>query len=59
MRAVDNNKASTVLNLFLSAVEEHGCPSRCRGDRGGENIAVATYMTLVRGTNRGSYMWGS
>lgn len=59
MQAVDNNRASTVLQLFLEATRLHGCPSRCRGDRGGENLAVAMYMTLVRGMARGSFMWGS
>lgn len=59
MCAVENNRATTVLKLFLQAVDDYGCPSRCRGDRGGENIAVAMYMTLVRGPNRASYMWGS
>ncbi|KAG9094715.1 hypothetical protein FS749_011971 [Ceratobasidium sp. UAMH 11750] len=59
MKAVGNNKASTVLETFLDAVDRYGLPSRCRGDQGGENIAVAMFMTLMRGTNRASYMWGS
>ncbi|KAG8707471.1 hypothetical protein FRC09_001809 [Ceratobasidium sp. 395] len=59
MLVSDNNRATTVLRVFLEATKQYGCPSRCRGDRGGENLAVATYMTLVRGINRGSYMWGS
>ncbi|KAG8712861.1 hypothetical protein FRC08_014000 [Ceratobasidium sp. 394] len=58
MQASDNNRATTVLGVFLEATNEYGCPSRCCGDRGGENLAVATYMTLVRGANRGSYLWG-
>ncbi|KIO32319.1 hypothetical protein M407DRAFT_66731, partial [Tulasnella calospora MUT 4182] len=29
-----------------------------RGDRGGENVKVAVYMTMRRGTDRGSYLWG-
>ncbi|KAG8715027.1 hypothetical protein FRC09_016995 [Ceratobasidium sp. 395] len=59
MRASDNNRSATVLQLFLDSTQMHGTPSRCRGDRGGENLGVATYMTLVRGENRASYMWGS
>ncbi|KAG8724435.1 hypothetical protein FRC09_018723 [Ceratobasidium sp. 395] len=59
MKAVDNNRASTVLEIFIQAANDYGLPSRCRGDRGGENIGVAMYMTLLRGTNRASYMWGS
>ncbi|KAG8781599.1 hypothetical protein FRC12_021723 [Ceratobasidium sp. 428] len=59
IRVSNNNRATTVLNLFIDAVRQYECPSRCRGDRGGENIAVAMYMTIVRGPNRASYMWGS
>ncbi|KAB5587633.1 hypothetical protein CTheo_8928 [Ceratobasidium theobromae] len=59
IQAGDNNRASAVLGFFLQAVQRFGCPSRCRGDRGGENIGVAMYMILARGANRGSYLWGS
>ena len=59
MRVHIDNKASTVLELFLEAVEKHGCPGRLRGDRGGENILVATWMIFHRGANRASFMWGS
>ena len=59
LRASTNNYASTVLDLFLDAQAEYGIPSRMRGDRGGENIEVATYMVAVQGPNRGSFMWGS
>lgn len=54
-----NNRASTVLNLFREAEQDFGTPSRMRGDRGGENIDVATYMVMKRGPNRGSFLWGS
>lgn len=57
--ASTDNLASTVFNVFLNAQAEYGMPSRMRGDRGGENIDVATYMVAVRGPNRGSFMWGS
>lgn len=59
MRVRTNNRAETVLELFLQAVDEFGCPSRARGDRGGENIEVAVWMIVHRGRNRGSYLWGS
>lgn len=59
LRASTNNRAVTVLDLFLEAQEEYGMPSRMRGDRGGENIDVATYMVMRNGPNRGSFMWGS
>jgi hypothetical protein len=54
----DNNRADTVLQLFLRGVEENGLPSRCRGDHGGENMAVANYMEENRGPGHNSYIWG-
>jgi hypothetical protein len=59
IKACNNNRASTVLDLFLKAVAAHGAPSRGRGDRGGENIKVAEWMIRNRGLNRGSFLWGS
>jgi hypothetical protein len=59
MRASSNNRASTVLEVFLEAVEIYGFPSRMRGDRGGENIELATFMIMRNGPNRASFMWGS
>lgn len=58
LRANTNNYASTVLELFLSAVEIYGHPSRVRGDRGGENVLVSAYMIMKHGPNRGSFLWG-
>ena len=48
-----------MLNIFLEAVERWGSPDRVRGDRGGENVYVSTYMILKRGLNRGSFLWGT
>ncbi|OBZ70899.1 hypothetical protein A0H81_09541, partial [Grifola frondosa] len=59
LRASVNNSASTVLDVFIEAVEHYGVPSRVRGDRGGENVAVSVWMILRRGPNRASFMWGS
>jgi hypothetical protein len=59
LQASTNNRASTVLDMFLDAVLAYGFPSRVRGDRGGENRDVAIFMILLRGLNRASFMWGS
>ena len=58
LKACDNNRADTVLQLFTDSVERLGLPSRVRGDRGGENIGVANYMLQhhLRCHNHGSFM---
>ena len=53
-----NNRASTVLQSFLSAVSQWGLPSRVRSDMGDENIDVVEYMISRRGTGRGSALVG-
>ncbi|KAK7037429.1 hypothetical protein VNI00_011180 [Paramarasmius palmivorus] len=58
IQASDNNRADTVLALFLEAIAEHGTPSRVRGDHGVENLGVAEYMESNFGVERGSYIWG-
>lgn len=45
----DNNRSSTVLNIFRNCVREYGVPQRMYSDLGGENIQVAHYMVAVRG----------
>lgn len=54
-----NNRASTVCENFVQAAKVWGLPSRVRGDRGGENKDVAVLMILLRGANRGSFIWGT
>ena len=59
IRCSDNNRASTVLDGFMDGVRNYGCPSRLRTDRGGENVAIADYMILMRGLNRHSVISGT
>lgn len=54
----NNNRAETVLQLFLQAKDNSGAPSRVRGDHGTENVLVAQWMDDNMGLNRGSYIWG-
>lgn len=37
---------------------KYGQPSRVRGDRGRENKGIAVCMILLKGANRGSFIWG-
>ncbi|KAL5528454.1 hypothetical protein ACEPAF_7590 [Sanghuangporus sanghuang] len=59
LRANNNNKAQTVVKLFLDATRSYDIPSRVRGDRGGENIDVARLMIFLCGENRASFIWGT
>lgn len=45
--------------LFLSATDNFGWPSRVRTDCGGENVRVQELMEEYRDPNRGSNLAGS
>ncbi|KAL9978173.1 hypothetical protein ACROYT_G015664 [Oculina patagonica] len=59
LNASANNRAQTVLQLFLEAVEQYNLPSRVRTDCGMENVDVARIMLERRGLNRGSIITGT
>lgn len=49
MQVNDNNRADSVCKAFLNATDKWGWPSRMRGDKGGENTLVASWVNYVRG----------
>ena len=59
LQCSENNRASTVYNLFLDAINMYGLPSRVRSDQGRENILVAHHMVEHRGADRRSMITGS
>ena len=58
LKCCTENKASTVLQYFKQGVQELGLPSRVCGDQGMENVDVARYMIINRGSDRGSFIAG-
>ena len=52
-----NNRASTVFDAYMEAVQNYGLPSRVRSDRGGENVQVANFM-LQHPERGGSFITG-
>lgn len=49
LRCLSNNRASSVLSLFVEGVENFGLPLRVRCDHGMENVGVARFMLEIRG----------
>ena len=59
LKCSSNNHAHTVYELFISAANRFGLPSRVRSDFGGENYLVARHMIRHRGQGHGSMLTGS
>ena len=59
LNASRNNKAATVLQLFLTVVQQYNLPSRVRTDMGMENTDVSRVILERRGLNRGSILTGT
>ena len=59
LQCSDNNRAGTVLNLFLSACRAYFTLSRIRTDQGTENVDVARWMLETSEFNRNSVRTGS
>ena len=53
-----NNLANTVLHCFVNGTQEFGFPFCVRGDRGVENVDVASFIIQNRWLNRGSFICG-
>ena len=53
-----NNHTSTVLELFLAAVDIHSHPSCVHGDHGGGNVLISAYMIMRHGPHQGLFLWG-
>lgn len=55
---VANNLANTVLHCFVNGTQEFGLPICVRGDRGVENVDVASFIIQNGWLNRGSFICG-
>ena len=59
LEAGDNNLATSSLQSFFKGVQRYGTvPYRTRSDKGGENVLIARFMLMTRGTGRGSHLTG-
>ena len=51
-KCLTNNRASTVITLFLEMVQQHELPSQIQVDQGGENAFVVQHMLEVHGRRK-------
>ncbi|KAL2089875.1 hypothetical protein ACEWY4_014563 [Coilia grayii] len=51
LACLNNNRATSVLELFMEGIQAFGMPSRIRCDHGMENTAVARFTLYNRGLN--------
>nr|CAH0108038.1 unnamed protein product [Daphnia galeata] len=58
LKVDNNNTAVTVLKHFKEGVDNVGLPSRIRTDKGRENVGIAHYMVILRGSDRSSIITG-
>ena len=58
MRASNNNRARTVLDVFLDGVCLYGLPLQVCRDHGVENLQVAAFMEHHHGSAHHSYIFG-
>ena len=59
LKCSDNNRASTVLNLFREGVSHFGLPEHVRSDHGGENVDVWRFMIATHNFNHSCVITGS
>lgn len=52
MQCNNNNKATTVYDLFIGATKLYFVPSRVRSNKGLENVKFAEFMLVYRGFDR-------
>ena len=60
LQACINNRSTTVIDLFIDAVDRFGLRSHVKADRGGNNALVAQYMLEhpMRGPGHVSFISG-
>lgn len=59
LKCANNNKASTVVSFFSSAVNLFGMPDKIRSDKGGENTDVWRYMLHYNNMDSSCVVTGS